>query len=78
MHVFQEGSLPGNARKKMSFVLYSDHPPPPQVAVSVPAPKKAIPFPEEPGDPGGGTCDSEVTYTFFFGGASLQNFFCDH
>lgn len=54
MHVFQEGNLPGNARKKMSFVLYSDYSPPPapQLAVSVPAPKKAIQLPEEPGDQG--------------------------
>lgn len=42
MYVFQEGSLPGNARKKMSLILYSDHTPPPQLTVSVPAPGKAF------------------------------------
>lgn len=56
MYVFQEGSLPGNARKKMSFILYSDHTPPPQLTVSVPAPEKAIQFTEEPGVPGRGRC----------------------
>ena len=54
MYVFQEGSLPGNARKKMSFVLYSDHNPPPKFAISVPASGKTIQFTEEPRDPGKG------------------------
>lgn len=61
--MFQEGSLPGNARKKMSFVLHSDHLPPPKLAISVPASENAFQFTEEPRDPAGGRCGSKVAYT---------------
>lgn len=53
MCVFQEGSLPGNARKKMSLILYSDHTSALTLAVSVPAPEKPIQFTEAPADPEG-------------------------
>lgn len=40
--------------RKLSFVLYSGHNPPPKLAISVPAPGKTIRFTEEPRDPGKG------------------------
>ena len=54
MYVFQEGSLPEMQGRKLSFVLYSDHNPPPKLAISVPAPGKTIQFTEETKDPGKG------------------------
>ena len=48
-YVFQ-----GMQGRKLSFVLYSDHNPPPKLAISVPAPGKTIQFTEETKDPGKG------------------------